>query len=97
MAKVSVVLNCYKRSRWLEEQISALDNQTVKPVEILVWKNYSENQFIEDSIKNRLVISDRFVSKLVLEGSAKALTDFQKYLRNNNMSSHMWIVARRPK
>ena len=58
MSKVSVVLNCFRRSRWLEEQISALDTQTIKPIEILLWKNFSENQFIPENLLNRLIISD---------------------------------------
>lgn len=36
---ISVVLNGYKRPNNLNEQLEALNNQTVKPSEILVWYN----------------------------------------------------------
>lgn len=36
---VSVVLNCFKRPHSLEDQYKAVVNQTIKPAEILIWKN----------------------------------------------------------
>jgi hypothetical protein len=36
---ISVVLNAYKRTEYLESQIEALLNQTVKPKQIYVWQN----------------------------------------------------------
>jgi glycosyltransferase involved in cell wall biosynthesis len=40
---VSVVLNGYKRGKFLKEQIEAIKNQTIKPKEILLWQNYGES------------------------------------------------------
>lgn len=41
MTSVSVVLTGYKRPRYLDEQLRAVQGQTVKPHEILYWHNYS--------------------------------------------------------
>jgi glycosyltransferase involved in cell wall biosynthesis len=37
--KVSVILNCYKRPDTLNQQIAALEAQSVAPHEILIWQN----------------------------------------------------------
>lgn len=37
---ISVILNGYKRKNALTEQLSALNNQSTKPSEILLWYNY---------------------------------------------------------
>lgn len=39
---ISVILNCYKRLDSLPLQISAIENQTIKPIEIFIWVNASE-------------------------------------------------------
>jgi glycosyltransferase involved in cell wall biosynthesis len=39
MNKISVILNGYKRRLQLDEQLAAINNQTVKPDEILLWYN----------------------------------------------------------
>ena len=36
---ITVVLNGYKRGEHLQKQIDAINNQTVKPKEILLWQN----------------------------------------------------------
>ena len=36
---ITVVLNGYKRGNNLNEQLEALERQTVKPTEILLWYN----------------------------------------------------------
>ena len=40
---ITVILNCYKRLNYLEEQIQAIENQTVKPADIWVWYNNPED------------------------------------------------------
>jgi hypothetical protein len=40
--KISVILNCYKRFDSLPLQLQAIENQTIKPHEILIWVNASE-------------------------------------------------------
>ena len=40
--EVSVILNCYKRPHVLEKQLNAIKNQSIKPKEILIWVNGSD-------------------------------------------------------
>lgn len=40
---ITVILNCYKRPHLLEEQIKAIQNQSIKPKEIWVWLNQPED------------------------------------------------------
>jgi glycosyltransferase involved in cell wall biosynthesis len=40
--RISVILNVYRRSANFGEQLLAIKNQSVKPVEILVWENGTE-------------------------------------------------------
>ena len=40
---VTVILNCYRRPEYLEAQIKAIKEQTIKPKEIWLWVNYHED------------------------------------------------------
>ena len=40
--KIAVVLNAFKRTNYLELQLDAIENQTIKPTEIYVWQNKAE-------------------------------------------------------
>ena len=40
---ITVILNCYRRPQYLEEQIAAIRSQTKKPVQIWLWINYHED------------------------------------------------------
>ena len=40
---ITVILNCYRRPEYLEEQIEALRSQSVNPKEIWIWVNYHED------------------------------------------------------
>lgn len=42
MKNISVILNGYKRGNCLNEQLSMLQNQSIKPKEILLWYNHPE-------------------------------------------------------
>lgn len=44
VADITVVLNVYKRPQNLQKQIDAIKNQTIKPKEIWVWQNCSNDQ-----------------------------------------------------
>ena len=51
---ITVILNCYRRPHLLSEQIKAIREQTVKPKEIIVWVNDSEENRkfeIEEDVK----------------------------------------------
>lgn len=44
MNNITVILNCYKRPEYLKEQINAINNQSVKPEEIMIWYNKPEDK-----------------------------------------------------
>ena len=41
--KITVILNGFRRAENLNEQLEALQNQTIKPDEILLWYNNPNN------------------------------------------------------
>lgn len=41
---ITVILNCYKRPQYLQEQIEAIENQTIPPNDIWIWYNKPEDQ-----------------------------------------------------
>jgi hypothetical protein len=51
---VTVILSAYKRSHCLTEQYNSIQNQTIKPKEILLWQNNSEfsHRFDTSSLHN---------------------------------------------
>ena len=59
-SSITVVLNGYKRQKFLNYQIDTVKNQTISPNEILIWNNgdyidfsnFHENIFIANSSKN---------------------------------------------
>ncbi len=50
------------------------------------------NVLLEDSD----AVSDPFLRQLLLSGSEENRKAFQEFLKENRLSSHMWIVARKP-
>lgn len=40
---ITVVLNGYKRSHVFETQLKAVENQTIKPSDIMLWQNYAQD------------------------------------------------------
>ena len=53
------VLNVYNRPQWFDEQLTAIQNQTLKPKLIIVWNNNNSiniNDKVKD-ISNVLVLS----------------------------------------
>ncbi len=55
---ITVVLNGYRRTSYLNEQVDAILAQTVKPAEILVWHNATDS----DTIQQNTDIASRTVS-----------------------------------
>jgi hypothetical protein len=49
------VLNVYKRSAIFEDQLNAVKNQSIKPIEILVWENGTET--VPTDLRNGLMIA----------------------------------------
>lgn len=42
MGEITVILNGYKRPQFLKQQLDAINNQTIKPKEIMLWQNNTE-------------------------------------------------------
>uniref|UniRef100_A0A6C0D877 Glycosyltransferase 2-like domain-containing protein n=1 Tax=viral metagenome TaxID=1070528 RepID=A0A6C0D877_9ZZZZ len=56
---ITVILNVYKRPNYLIEQIRAVQNQSVKPTNIIIYKNFVEGveiPSIPDEINNNISI-----------------------------------------
>lgn len=39
LPKITVILNVYKRINYIDEQINSVINQSLKPIEIIIWNN----------------------------------------------------------
>ena len=53
--KIAVVLNTYKRAKFLELQLNAIENQTIKPADIFVWQN--DGDIIDEKLMSRFTIA----------------------------------------
>lgn len=52
---ISVVLNVYRRSSNFGKQLAAINNQSIKPIEILVWENGTES--VPDEFRDQVTIA----------------------------------------
>lgn len=52
---ITAILNGYKRPAFLKEQINAIENQTVKPSEIMLWQNHDVG--FDKELTNKLTTS----------------------------------------
>lgn len=53
--KIAVVLNAFKRTNYLELQLNAIENQTIKPSKIYVWQNAGGK--MPEHLKDRFVLA----------------------------------------
>ena len=83
METISIVLNCYRRTRWFAEQLNAIKNQSIKPIEILVWKNYSPNESISSELTKDLTVVDCNKNLGVWARFSLALNCKGKYICSN--------------
>jgi hypothetical protein len=94
METVTVVLNCYKRTRWLREQFDAITKQTHPVSEILVWKNQAETDPIPQDIKDRVVFADCNRNLGVWARFALALNSKSEYIcvfDDDTIPGERWI------
>ena len=71
MTKLSVILTAWQRPQYLEEQVNAVINNSIQPIEIVLWYNKPPkkfsifNQFLESNfsilVKRLYTISFRNV------------------------------------
>ena len=40
---ITAVMNVYRRTKYFQEQVEAILNQSIKPKEIMIWINYHED------------------------------------------------------
>lgn len=73
---ITVILNCYRRPEYLQEQIESIRSQTIAPTQIWVWVNHHEDNasFDFDSIDADRIIRNDFNWKFYGRFSAALLT-----------------------
>lgn len=54
---ITAILNGYKRPEYLDEQLHAIENQSVKPTEILLWYNHPDTDNINYRIGERIPVA----------------------------------------
>lgn len=90
--KVTVVLNVYKRSLVFEKQLNAIKNQSVPPIEILVWEN--GNETVPPQLRDGLIIARANHNFGVWARFAYALNasgDFVCVLDDDTIPGSRWI------
>lgn len=82
MPKVGVVLNAFKRTEFINIQLDALDNQSIKPSEVYVWQNDgdeipsgNEHRYILAKCSSNLGVWARFAFALNLDCDYICLLD----------------------
>jgi len=93
MVTIDVFLNCYRRTRWLPEQIEAVNNQSVDVSGIYAWRNNSEQE-VPDEIKKQLIFADCNYNLGVWSRFAYALNSKADYicvLDDDTIPGENWI------
>lgn len=89
---VTVILNGYKRPQFLKEQVDAVNNQTVKPTEIMLWQNLTDG--FDKSLTNTLTTASSNKNFGVWARFAYALnakTEYICILDDDTIPGDMWI------
>ncbi|MBL4900968.1 MAG: glycosyltransferase [Colwellia sp.] len=89
---VAVVLNAFKRTEYLELQLDAIENQTVKPSEIFVWQN--EGGIIDENLKYRFTLAQCSDNLGVWARFAYALNidaDYICIFDDDTIPGHRWL------
>jgi glycosyltransferase involved in cell wall biosynthesis len=92
MDQVAVVLNVYKRASIFRDQLNAINNQTIKPIEILVWEN--GNETVPPDLKDGIKIARSNHNFGVWARFAYALNasaDFICVLDDDTIPGNRWI------
>lgn len=91
---ITVILNGYKRINYLQEQIEAINAQTVKPKDIMVWYNKPEDgqQFNVDDLGVKVVYANhnfkfhgRFAFGLL------AQTEYVAFFDDDTIPGNRWF------
>lgn len=94
---ITAILNCYRRPDNLKIQIEALNNQTVKPDEIWIWKNYHIDNSgfnVAEFAANKIIKCDhnfkyhgRFAAGLLTR------TDYLAYFDDDTIPGSRWLES----
>jgi hypothetical protein len=89
---VTVILNGYKRPQFLQEQVDAVNNQTVKPTEIMLWQNLTDG--FDKSLTDTLTTAASNKNFGVWSRFAYALnakTEYICMLDDDTIPCDMWL------
>jgi hypothetical protein len=93
MAKVDVILNCFRRTRWLSEQIEAVKSQSIEVNNIFAWRNESEQE-VPEEIQKELIFANCNQNLGVWSRFAYALNSTADYvcvLDDDTIPGPLWI------
>jgi hypothetical protein len=92
MEGITVILNGFKRPQFLKEQVEAINNQTIKPVDIMLWQNSNEgfdkeltNSLVTGSCNKNLGVWARFAYAL------NAKTEYICIFDDDTIPGKMWF------
>jgi hypothetical protein len=92
MGEITVILNGFKRPQFLSEQIDAVNNQSIKPKEIMLWQNHLEgfdtnltNTLTTASCNKNLGVWARFAFAL------NAKTEYICILDDDTIPGSLWF------
>ena len=92
MGEKTAILNGYKRTQYLKEQVYALQNQTIKPKDIMLWQNNSEG--FDSEITNNLITASSNTNLGVWARFAFALNAKTEYIcvfDDDTIPGSMWF------
>lgn len=90
---ITVILTAYKRAEYLVDQIKALKEQTVQPVEIWVWSNQSDKDLLDVShLVDRVITSNTnwlFWGRFSIAGMVR--TKYVAFFDDDNLPQPRWF------
>lgn len=92
MGEITVILNGYKRPQFLKSQIDAINNQTVKPKEIMLWLNNTEG--FDSNLTNTITTASSNKNFGVWSRFAYALNAKTEYIcifDDDTVPGEMWF------
>jgi len=94
-SNITVILNGYKRGYNLKEQLDAINNQTVKPDEVLLWYNHpGDDELVNYDVVNEVPTALNNTNYGVWARFAFALNAKSKYIcifDDDTIPGKMWL------
>ena len=59
-SEVTVILNLFNRLSNISKQIEAVNSQSIKPTELLIWQNKGDKEFPKEFLKKAKVAQNNF-------------------------------------